>query len=643
VVGVAGEDFTGIDLNAVDIWVPRNTLGSWDDWTPSRAESPRMVILQTLVRPPASPGSNARGENVATIALRQGGWTTDSTATATFESLRTAVNLGAEGTEARMSLRLAGVALLILLIACANVANLLLVRTMQRQREIATRIALGVNRARLMSQALTESGILAAIGGTAALICSVWLTPILSRALLPQVQWKAVGLGPDTFVYAALLVIVTGLATGIVPALHAGNADLYRSLHGNPGGPASYRVGVRPVLLAAQVSLSVVLLAAAALLVRSFRNVEAIDTGYDAERLAYAEVLPDMTFGKRDRDAYRTIGAMLPGVAERISRVPGVEGTALALRSPLHPAAFSLVFLPGRDSTPKLNGLPPLTHIVSPGFFSVSGMRMQDGRELRDADGTGAAPVVVVNTSMARTFWPGERAVGKCIIVGKREGVCRTVVGVVADAHYFGIFEKPAMQFYLTFAQADTATQLGIVNPGAILIRAQSGRGASAIAAAREVFNSMTEALGTPKVETMAEVLEPIQHPWRLAADLFGGAALLGLLVAAIGIYGTVAYTVSLQRHEIGVRIALGAQRAEIMRRVVESGLRVVGIGVVVGLALVLALGKLIASMLYGTTGHDAAALIAVPVTLIAVGVAACAIPAWRSAKVDPVMLLRSE
>ncbi len=643
VVGVAAEDFTGIDLSAVDIWVPRNTLGSWDDWTPSRAESPKMVILQALIRPPAAPGSDAQGESIATIALRQGGWTTDSTGTATLESLRTAVNLGVEGAEARMSIRLAGVALLILLIACANVANLLLVRTMQRHREIATRIALGVSRARLMSQSLTESAILAAVGGTAALLCSVWMTPFLSHALLPQVQWKTVGLEPATFIYAALLVVLTGLGTGILPALHASKSDLYRSLHGNPGGSTSHRAGVRPLLLAAQVSLSVVLLAAAVLLVRSFRNVEGIATGYDDPRLAYAEVQPDMSFSKRDAEAYRTIGATLPEIAERISRVPGVEETALAVRSPLHPAAFSSVFLPSRDSTPKLNGLPPLTHVVSPGFLSVSGMHMVDGRTLRESDGTGAAPVVVVNASMAKIFWPGERAVGKCIIVGKREGACRTVVGVVADAHYFGIFEQPAMQFYMTFAQADTSSQLRGVYPGAILIRVQPGRLASATAGAREVFSSMTAALGTPKVETMDEMLAPIQHPWRLAADLFGGAALLGLLVAAIGIYGTVAYTVSLQRHEIGVRIALGAQHAEIMRRVVGSGLRVVGVGVAVGLLLVLALGKAIASMLYGTTWHDTATLIIVPVALVAVGVAACAVPAWRSGRVDPVMLLRSE
>ncbi len=643
VVGVAEENFTGIDLNAVDIWVPRNTLGSWDDWTPTRAETPKMMILQMLVRPPASPGANTQGEGLATVALRQGGWRADSTAIATFESLRTVVNLGTQGTEARMSLRLAGVAFLILLIACANVANLLLVRTMQRHREIATRIALGVSRARLMSQALTESAILAAIGGVAALICSVWLTPILSHALLPQVQWKTVGLGPGTFVYAAVLVVLTGLATGIVPALHAGKSDLYRSLHGNPGGPSSYRAGIRPVLLAAQVSLSVVLLAAAVLLVRSMRNVEAIDTGYDTASLAYAEVHPDMSFSKRDAEAYRAVGAILPEVAERISHVPGVEGTALALRSPLQPSWFTPIFLPGRDSTPRLGRTPPLTNAVSGDFFRVSGMHMQDGRSLRETDETGAAPVVVINASMARTFWPGERAVGKCIIIGKHDGACRTVVGVVADAHYFGIFERPAMQFYMTFAQADTASQPGNIYPGAILIRAHPGHLASATAAAREVFTSMTEALGTPKVQTMDDVLAPIQHPWRLAADLFGGAALLGLLVAAIGIYGTVAYTVSLQRHEIGVRIALGAQHAEIMRRVVGSGLRVVGIGVAAGLLLVLALGKAIASMLYGTTWHDTATLIIVPVAFVAVGVAACAIPAWRSAKVDPVMLLRSE
>ena len=371
VVGVAAEAFAGIDLNTVDVWVPRNTLGSWDDWSPDRVENGMMVNLQILMRAPMSAGADAEGESVAAAALRHGQWVADSTATVTFESLRTEVNAGSQAAEARMSVRLAGVALLILLIACANVANLLLVRTMQRQREIATRIALGVSRARLMSQALTESAILAAIGGGRRAHLLRMADANLSRALLPQVQWKTVGLDPATFTYAALLVILTGLATGIVPALHAGRADLYRSLHGNPGGSASYRAGVRPVLLAAQVSLSVVLLAAAVLLVRSFRNVEAIDTGYDAGRLAYAEVHPDMSFSKHDIEAYRAIGAMPPDVAERIARVPGVEGTALAQRSPLQGFSFLPVFLPDRDSTPTLNRNPPLTHVVSPGFFAV--------------------------------------------------------------------------------------------------------------------------------------------------------------------------------------------------------------------------------------------------------------------------------
>jgi len=216
-------------------------------------------------------------------------------------------------------------------------------------------------------------------------------------------------------------------------------------------------------------------------------------------------------------------------------------------------------------------------------------------------------------------------------------------VGVVADAHYHGIFDQPVMQFYMTFAQADTAGQPGSIYPGAILIRTRAGSVASATAGARELFRSIAEPLGTPKVQTMAEALAPFQHPWQVAAELLAAAALLGLLVAAVGIYGTVAYTVSLRRHEVGVRLALGAQRAEILSRVVMSGLRVVGVGTAVGIALVLALGKLIASMLYGTTAHDAATLIVVPVTIAVVAIAACAIPAWRASRVDPVMLLRSE
>lgn len=643
VVGVASREFRGVDLSAVDVWVPRNTLGSWDDWTPDRVETGMMVNLQILVRSPPSAGAIAAGENAASLAFRRGGWTADSTAMATFESLRTAVNVGAQGAEANMSIRLAGVAWLILLITCANVANLLLVRTMQRQREIATRIALGVSRSRLMLQSMIESVILAVIGGVAALICAAWLTPVLSRALLPQAQWRPDGVHLTTIAFAALLIVVTGLATGVAPALQAGRLDLYRALHGNPGGPPSYRAGIRPVLLAVQVSLSVVLLAACALVVRSLQDVEAIDTGYEAERLAYAEVLPDMSFSKRDAAAYRAVGAMLPLAAQRIAGLPDVEGAALTDRIPLRGFSIMPVFLPDRDSIPKLNRNPPMAHVVSGDFFRVAGMRILEGRPLRGADGTGSAPVVVVNSSMARTFWPGQRAVGKCIVVATRDSACRTVVGVASDAHYFGVFEQPAMQFYMTFAQADTASQPGNIYPGAILIRGRPGRLASAVAEVRAVFDPMSEGLGASRVQSMDDELAPIQHPWQLAAELLTGAALLGLLVAAVGIYGTVAYSVALRRHEIGVRLALGAQRSAILGRVLVSGLSAVGFGVIAGLSLVLALGRLFAALLYGMSARDPMTLAAVPIAILVVAVAACAVPAWRASRIDPVTLLRSE
>lgn len=638
VIGVAPEPFSGVDLDAVDVWVPRNSLGSWDDWSPDRVETPRMTNLHVLVRGPSTRGARAKGESEATSWLRSSGMVPDSTATATFASLRTAVDVGFQGTEALMSVRLAEISLLILIIACANVANLLLVRTMQRNREIATRLALGASRNRVVAQILTESLLLAALGGAAALACAVWLSPVLSHAILPTVHWQSTGVSPGTFLLAMLLVVLTGALTGIVPAMHASRSDVQQSLRGDPGSGVSRRTGVRSAMLAMQVTLAFVLLAAATLLVRSALNVEAINTGYETGRLAYAEVLPGMTYSKHDAEASRSIGLRLPAVAVQLARVPGVESVALSLRAPLHGFAVYPVFLPGRDSMPTLNRNPPLTQVVSPEFFGVTGLHVVDGRTLQADDRAGSAPVVVVNQTMARTMWPRQRALGNCIIVSTRDAPCRTVVGVVSDAHYYGIFDAPAMQFYMPFGQADTS-----LYPGVILIRSQMGRLVSTTVAVRDAFTAMTQSWGTPTVRTMDDALAPILHPWRLAAEVFAGTALLALIVAGVGIYGTVAYTVSQQRHEMGVRLALGARRSGILRLVVGGGLRVVGIGLVVGAILVLVLGRLVTSMLYGTTAHDPVMFLVVATSMLAVAVAACAIPAWRAAHLDPVALLRSE
>jgi predicted permease len=638
IIGVAPEEFRGIDLDPVDVWVPRNTLGSWQDWSPTRVETPMMVNLHILVRVPPSPGAAARAEASATASLRGYVTAMDTTAQARLAPLRNAVDAGFQGAEARMSTRLTGVALLILLIACANVANLLLVRTMQRRREIATRIALGVSRGRLVAQLFTESLVLATIAGATVVASSGWLGLVLRRALLPNVHWETQALELRTCAFTALAVVLTGVAAGLIPALHASRTDLSRALRGDSGGGASHRARARSVLLVTQVSLSVVLLAAAALFVRSLRNVESVDTGYEADRVAYADVLPDMTFSPQDRETYREIGAVLPEAASRIARIPGVERTALSFMGPLQGFAYYPVFLPARDSAPTLNRMGPFTQFVSPDFFNVTGMRVLEGRSLTADDRLGAALVALVNITMARTFWPGERAVGQCVVIGKREDPCRTVIGIVSDAHYLRILEDAAMQLYVPLAQADS-----VVVPGAVLIRAQPERLRGVTASARDVIGTTTGKWGTPRALTMADVLAAELHPWRVGAELFSAAALLALLVAAVGVYGSIAYSVSQRTHEMGVRVAVGADVTHILGLVVGGGVRLVGIGVVVGTVIVLALGRLVASMLYGVTPHDPAVLIIVAVTFVVVAILACLIPAWRAARVDPVTLLRAE
>jgi len=369
--------------------------------------------------------------------------------------------------------------------------------------------------------------------------------------------------------------------------------------------------------------------------VRSLRHVRAIDIGYDSRQLLFASAAPLDDDTARQRE----ISAALPDLAARLDNLPDVERTALAMVPPMWGFSFEDLFIPGRDSLQSVGPFgQPIVSFVSPGYFAATGMRIRRGRGFAASDRPGAEQVVVVNELMARSYWPKGDALGSCIMLEQRSAPCRRIVGIVTDAHINQVTEQPAPAYFVPLAQAPAGNK-----PGTIIVRARAGQ----VQAARvAVIREMKNRLGTdvvPQVIPMEAVLAANFHKWQLGATLFSVAGLLALVVAAVGIYSTIAYVVGQRRHEIGVRIALGAQGAHVARVVIAQGVKVVIVGVVIGIAVALALGKLVASLLYGVTAHDPVVLGAVAAVLVIVAIAACLVPAWRAARVDPMETLRAE
>ena len=377
---------------------------------------------------------------IATAAMRHSGTYRDSSAVgAMFGPISEMLAPGFNASEEAIATRLAVVAFAILLIACANVANLLLARALRRRREIGVRLALGVSRRRLISQLLTESVVLASIGGVAALIVAVWCATALRHALLPNVQWGASAVGVRAIVFGVITTLIAGLAAGLAPALHASRPNLTGVLRGGSRDGATHRSKVRGGLLIVQIAMSCVLLAGAGLFVRSLKQVEAIDIGYDTDRVVMAGVGYTRASGHKPAEA----AAVIAEAAQRIEKLPGVEHVAFTLLRPLDSFSFETVFLATGDSLRAPNGMNNIVSSVSPEFFAAMGMRVLEGRGFSVDDRLGSEKVLVVNSSFARAIWPGESAVGKCMRVAKPTEPCRRIVGVISNSHFNGVIEKP--------------------------------------------------------------------------------------------------------------------------------------------------------------------------------------------------------
>ncbi|HEV7890019.1 MAG TPA: ABC transporter permease [Pyrinomonadaceae bacterium] len=528
---------------------------------------------------------------------------------------------------------------LVLLIACANVANLLLARAASRGREIAVRTALGATRARVARQLLTESLLLSLTGGAAGLLLSVWGVEAivkLSPASVPRLAETSID--ARVFAFALGVSILTGLVFGLAPALAASKTDLAESLkEGGRGGSAGARRSrLRSALVVSEVALSLVLLVGAGLLIKSFRQLVTTDPGYSPERvLAVTVALNTQKFADEDSRA-----AYYREAVARIGQLPGVESAGLTRLLPLGPSdifnSFNIAgrppFAPGERNSAR-------SYTVSPEYFRALGVPLRRGRAFTEADGKNSNPVIVVNESFVSTYFRGEEPLGQHVVLDGPDDKPlppREVVGVVGNVRFQKFNDDEQPEYYIPFEQSPSAVTQ-------VVVRARGGDAAALTSSVRSALKGVDPNLLIWRTQTMDELVSQSVAPQRFNVALLGFFAALAMTLAAVGIYGVMSYTVTQRRHEIGIRMALGAQRRDVLRLVVRQGMLLTLAGLGLGLAGALALTRLMSSLLYGVSATDPLVFAAVSLLLAAVALLASYVPARRATKVDPMVALRYE
>jgi predicted permease len=632
VVGVAPKEFTGVDLEASDVWLPISVGGldaAGDSWFSDRGNK-WLEIIGRLG--PAIGDRRADGELTAVYRRTQVGHQYSDTS-ARLSVAPVIMQRGPRrAPETRVSAWLAGVAAVVLLVACANVANLLLARGMRRQREIAVRLALGVSRARLASQLVTETMLLAVGGGLLGLLLAHWAGALARSVLLPDISWPEGAVDGRVLAFAGAAVALTGLVTGVLPAVQAQGTRLGVALKVGTRDLGRRRSTLRTSLLVTQAALSVVLLVGAGLFVRSLRNVRAQDLGFDYDRLLVASLrLGGLGYSKDETHA------LYERALERVRTLPGVERATLAISTPFASSYALRISAPGVASIPRLASGGTYVNGVSPDYFVTMGTRIVRGRAFTSADRGVVPPSAVVNETMARLVWPGLDPIGRCVKLGDDTLPCTTVVGVAQDVYRQSIRPEPTMQFYIPLDPRSLPTPMR-----ALFVRA-TGDPDRLVSAVRREVQSLAPSLPYANVRPMRRLVDPHVRSWTLGAAMFSAFGLLALLIAAVGLYSVIAYDVAQRTAELGVRVALGARAADVLRLVVGQAARVAMIGVATGVMVALAAARWVAPLLFDVSPRDPFVFSGVAMTLLIVATAASLGPARRAARVDPAVALRSE
>ncbi len=526
---------------------------------------------------------------------------------------------------------------LVLLIACANVANLLLARAASRQKEISVRVGLGARRSRLVRQLLTESCLLALLGGAIGLLLAFWGTAFLSRALpatISSVEPAKIDLA--VLLFTLSLSILTGLGFGLAPALQATRANVTESLKENArstsGGTSGRRL--RNVLVIADVMIALALSVSAGLLMKSFLRLTSVDLGFRQDHLLEMTVrLPRQSYSDQTK-----ISSFYKQLTERLAGLPGVAGVSAASDPPLNGVGGSDTdfFIEGKP-LPQPDKRPVAWYSsVMPNFHQTMGIALLRGRTFNDHDTADSRPVVLINQTMARRYWGDEDPVGKRISNGDPANPkWKEIVGIVGNVKYFTLEAEQPPMMYMPLDQAP--------NPGMTIAVRTTGPPLEMATSVRSAVWSLDKNLAIPAFTTMEQFVESASDQPRLLSSLISSFAIMALLLAAIGLYGVMAYTVTERTHEMGIRMALGATRGSLLEMILKQGLKLSALGIVAGLLVSLAVTRVLGAFLFHVGSTDPTTFAGVAMLLAAVAFTASYIPARGAMRVDPMVALRYE
>ena len=639
VIGVGPPGFKGINtLSGPDrIWIPTSMYeqvltGTILDWMEAR----RALFVTVFGRLKPGVGIGEAEAAMKTIGSRlEEQFRADNAdrTVALVPLTRSAIGMNQRDQMTIAGSLMMGVVALVLLIACVNLANLLLARAAQRGREVGIRTALGAARTRLIRQLLTESLVLAAVGGVSGLIVAFWARDLLWSFRPPFLNEDAVDLtlDPGVLLFTIGVSILTGILFGVIPAWKMSDPDLNEVLkQGGRQGAGGIGGGrIRGVLVVSQVALALVALIGAGLFVRSMQEAQSIDPGFESEKL----FVVGMNLGSQQMGADQGL-PFYREVRERTESIPGVAGAAIVSNFPMGGGFMRSVFLEGQEQVPGQRDILTMTNIVTPGYFETLGIPLLRGRAFNDFDREGAVLAAVISEATVEKFWPETDPIGEHFIFFGQEEY-RQIVGIVADSTILRIGEDPTAVIYLPMDQNYV--------PFATLQVRTEAEPEAVMGTVREEVQALDRNLPLTNINTIGQIFDQGLFAPRMGAALLSLFGFLALALAAIGIYGVMAYSVSQRTHEIGIRMALGAAKGDVVNMIVRQGVTLTMIGLGIGLGTAFLVTRLVASLLFGVSATDPLTFAGVAVILGAVGTLACYLPARRATQVDPLDALRIE
>jgi putative ABC transport system permease protein len=633
VVGVAARHFTGSFVSKVDVFLPLEAAHDEQisgPWRTSRNFSWVAGIVR--LRPGVTPSS---AEPELTAMHRAGRAETpnsDPSARIALEPLN-AIRGATASSEIGVAALVWGVALLVLAIAAANVANLFLARALRCRDQLAVRLALGAGRRRILLEQACEGALLALIGAAVAVLVALGGTPLVQRLLFPQVDWLETSVDVRGLLFVAFCAVAGGSIAAALPMWRAASTDVLTFLRTGQRTSRT-RTRTQAAMLLVQGALSVLLLIGAALFVGSLNAAQNIDLGIDSDRLMLVATVGGATPVRAD---------FLDRLRERVARTPGVEGTTRASGTIPFVSSWAVrLQVPGLEERPQVEDGGPYVHAVEPGYFDVMGTRLVEGRSFAPEDRAGAPRVAIVNRTMAGLYWPGQPALGQCLRIGPGEPPCSTVIGVAENTRRWQIVEGDSLLYYVPLDQAPDELR----NSPRLIARLTDGNASTHGRVGERVRREalvLEPGLRAVQPRSFDEEISPQLRAWRIGAGLFTVFGVLALIVAAVGLYSVVAFDVEGRRREMGMRTALGATSGTIVRLVLADGLRLAAGGVVLGLTVGWLLAPQIAGLLYGVPAQDVRVFSGVALVLIAAALVASAIPGMRAAHIDPCEVLRND